>query len=190
MKTFIALFIVLAAVFGVCFLVDKVFTKLFRGKTQHSTGKAVKVNKKFGSIGLILIALGLAGAFAGFGLNWLLFVAGLVLIAVGAGLVIYYMSFGIYYDEDSFILSTFGKKSITYQFGGITGQQLYTSAAGIIIELYLPGEASVQLQPGMTGVDAFMNHAFAAWVKQTGRTQEECDFYDPDNSCWFPPVNE
>ena len=75
------------------------------------------------------------------------------------------------------------------QFGDITGQQLYTSAAGVIVELYLAGGASVQLQPGMTGVDAFMNHAFAAWLKQTGKTQEECDFYDPDNSCWFPPAN-
>lgn len=189
MKPYIALLIVIAAVFGICFLADKVFTKLFRGKVQHNTGKAVKLNKKFGSVGLILAVLGLAGVFTGFRQNWLLFCGGWILVVVGIGLVVYYMSFGVYYDADSFILSTFGKKSVTYQFGDITGQQLYTSAAGVIVELYLTGGASVQLQPGMTGVDAFMNHAFAAWLKQTGKTQEECDFYDPDNSCWFPPAN-
>lgn len=189
MKPYIALLIVLAVVFGVCFLVDKIFTKLFRGKTQHNTGKAVKLNKKFGSIGLILAVMGLAGVFTGFQQNWLLFIGGWVLIVVGIGLVIYYLSFGVYYDEESFIVSTFGKRSITYRFADITGQQLYTSAAGILIELYLHGGGSVQLQPGMTGVDAFMNHAFMAWLKQTGKSREECGFYDPDNSCWFPPVN-
>ena len=26
------------------------------------------------------------------------------------------------------------------------------------------------------------------WLEQTGRRQEDCGFYDPANSCWFPPV--
>lgn len=190
MAPFIALIIVVGIVFGLCWLIDKGFTRVFRGKVQHSTGKAVRLNKKFGSIGLIVAVLGTAGIFTGIPDNWMLIAGGSLLVLVGTGLVVYYMTFGIYYDADSFILSTFGKSSSTYRFADISAQQLYTSAAGILIELYLCDGRSVQLQPGMTGVDAFMDHAFAAWLRQTGRTRESCDFHDPANSCWFPPVHE
>ena len=44
-----------------------------------------------------------------------------------------------------------------------------------------------QVHTGMTNMYAFMDHAFHAWLQQTGRTQEMCTWYDPDNSCWFPP---
>lgn len=189
MGPFIALIIVMAAVFGICYLIDKGFTKLFRGKVQHNTGKSVRLNKKFGSIGLIVAVVGVAGIFAGIAENWLLTVGGCLLVVVGIGLIVYYMSFGVYYDHDSFILSTFGKKCATYYFRDITSQQLYTSGAGTLIELYLRDGRTLQLQPGMTGVDHFMDHAFSAWLQQTGRKIENCDFYDPDNSCWFPPVN-
>ena len=188
MGPYIALVIVIGIVFGICYLVDKGFTRLFRGKAQHNTGKSVRLNKKFGSIGLIVAVVGVGGLFAGLGSNWLLFAGGWVLILVGFGLVVYYMSFGIYYDADSFIYSSFTSRSTVYKFSQITGQQLYTSAAGVLIELYLDDGKTVQLQPGMTGVDAFMDHAFAAWLQQAGKTVEGCDFYDPANSCWFPPV--
>lgn len=188
MGPYIALVIVIGIVFGICYLVDKSFTRLFRGKVQHNTGKSVRLNKKFGSIGLIVAVVGIGGLFAGFASNWLLFAGGCVLILVGFGLVVYYMSFGIYYDADSFIYSSFTSRSTIYKFAQITGQQLYTSAAGTLIELYLQDGKTVQLQPGMIGVDAFMDHAFSAWLQQTGKTAEECDFYDPANSCWFPPV--
>ena len=56
--------------------------------------------------------------------------------------------------------------------------------------LYLRDGKTLQLQPGMTGVGCFMKCAFAGWLEQTGRKLEDCDFYDPDNSCWFPPMGE
>ena len=28
------------------------------------------------------------------------------------------------------------------------------------------------------------------WLAQTGKRKEDCDFYDPDNSCWFPPAEQ
>ena len=57
-----------------------------------------------------------------------------------------------------------------------------------LIELYLSDGRAVQVQGTMEGAYAFMDHAFSAWLKQTGRTREDCPFYDPQNSCWFPPV--
>lgn len=188
MAPYISLAIVVAAVFGICFLADKGFTRLFRGKAQHMTGLSVRLNKKFGSIGLIMAVVGIAGIFAGFSGNWLLLAGGCVLLVVGIGLVVYYLSFGIFYDGDSFVYSTFGKKSVIYHYRDIASQHLFTSAAGILIELHLHDGRAIQLQPGMIGVDAFMDKAFAGWLVQTGKTREDCAFHDPANSCWFPPV--
>lgn len=190
MGPIIALIVVMAAVFGVCFLVDKGFTKLFRSKAQHASGKSVRLNKKFGSIGLIVAVLGTGAIFAGFNQNWALAIGGAVLVLLGVGMIVYYMSFGVYYDQDSFILTTFGRKTVTYRFADITSQQLYVVATGVLIELYLRDGKTLQLQPGMTGVGCFMKSAFAGWLEQTGRKLEDCDFYDPDNSCWFPPAAE
>lgn len=188
MRQYIALTILILVILGICYGVDKLFSRLFRGKAQHSTGKSVRLNKRFASIGLIAAVLGLAAAFTGFSKNWLLFGGGIVLVAVGAGLVVYYMTFGVYYDDDSFILSGFGRKSAIYSFRDIQGQLLYTSTAGVLIELHLTDGRTFQLQPGMIGVDAFMDQAFAGWLRLTGRRLEDCEFHNPEQSCWFPPV--
>ena len=125
----------------------------------------------------------------GHSIGWgALFVGGWLLLLVGGGLVVYYMSFGIYYDSDSFIWSTFGKKSVTYRYADIQSQQLYTSAAGILVELHLSDGRALQLQPSMSGVPCFIKAASAGWMTQMNKTPDECEFYDPDNSCWFPPA--
>ena len=185
---YVAVILVAALVFGVCFLIDKGFTKLFRSQAQHMSGKAVRLNKKYGSIGLIVAVLGIAALLAGLSDGWLMVAAGCLLIAVGVGLVVYYMTFGVFYDSDSFILTTFGKASTTYSYKDIQCQQLYNNQGHALIELHLSDGRAVQLQAGMEGVYDFLDHAFAVWLVQTGRTREDCPFYDPDNSCWFPPV--
>ena len=45
---YLAVIIFAALVFGLCFLVDKGFTKLFRNQAQHHSGQAVRLNKKYG----------------------------------------------------------------------------------------------------------------------------------------------
>ena len=50
--------ILAAAVFGLCYVLDKGFTKLFRGKQQHKSGLAVKHNKRAALFGLVLAVLG------------------------------------------------------------------------------------------------------------------------------------
>ena len=187
---YLAVIIVAAVVFGVCFLIDKAFIKLFRSQAQHFSGMSVRLSKRYGSIGLILAVLGIAAVFLGFnGEDGLvLSVGGGVLIAVGIGLVVYYMTFGVFYDANSFILTRFGKPSITYMYKDIQSQQLYNNQGHTLIEIYLKDGNTLQLQSTMTGVYSFMDHAFCAWCRQTGRKEEDCKFHDPDNSCWFPPV--
>lgn len=189
MKEYIAVILVAAAVFGIYFLVDKGFTRLFRNQSQHHSGKAVRLSKRYGSIGLILAVFGIGVLFAGLPDNWLFIASSILISAVGVGLVVYYMTFGVFYDEDSFVLTTFGKKSTTYHYKNIVGQQLYvTTGGGVVIEVYLQDGRTFQLQSTMKGVYDFMDKAFYAWLRQTGKRQEDCEFYDPQNSCWFPPV--
>lgn len=183
-----AFILIIAGVFLLCFLVDKGFSKLFRGKVQHQSGKSVKLSKRYGSIGLVMFAFGVAAVFMGLNNGeWVLAAGAALLVFGGIALVIAYMSFGIYYDEDSFILSRFGKAEQTYYFKDIRSQQLYLASGNVVVELHMADGSHFQVHTGMTGMDRFMDDAFAVWLQQNGRTLETCTWYDVDNSCWFPP---
>ena len=188
MGPWIALLIVAAAVFGVCFLVDKGFQKVFRGKVQHASGLSVKLNKRYGAFGVILIAVGMAALFAGLNGTMILLICGPIVALMGVGLVVYYLSFGIYYDRDSFVYSSFGKKSRTYRYNQIEGQMLYAINGGNIIELHMTDGKAVSLQSSMIGVYPFLDKAFEGWCHQKSIDPANCDFYDKENSCWFPNV--
>ena len=108
---------------------------------------------------------------------------------MGIGLIVYYLTFGVYYDDNSFILASFGKKSETYSFRDIKEQRLYTVTGGSsVVELHLTDGRALSLHSTMEGTYPFLDHAFYAWCRQTGRNPEECDFHDPSKSCWFPGV--
>ena len=188
MDSWIAVLIVCAVVFAICFLVDKGFTKLFRGKAQHATGLSVRLNKRYGAFGAILFVLGLGALFAGMPDVKILLICGPIVSAMGVGLVVYYMNFGIYYDRDSFIYSSFGKKSVTYRYNQIQGQMLYAINGGNVIELHMTDGNAVSLQSSMIGAYPFLDAAFDGWCRQRNVDPAECDFHDPDNSCWFPNV--
>ena len=184
----ISVALVVAAVFGLCYLVDKGFTKIFRGKVQHQSGKSVRLSKRYGSIGIIMFAFGTAAVFMGINNSeWVLVGGASLLVLGGIALMTYYMSFGIYYDEDSLIYSNFGKASMTYYFKDIRFQQLYLASGNVVLELHLEDGSHFQIHTGMTGMYQFVEHAFQVWLEKTGRTVEDCPWYDPDNSCWFPP---
>ena len=180
--------ILLAAVvtFGLCWLLDKGFTKKFRSAPQQKTGLSVRLNKHYGGAGVVLMVLGVAALFTDFG--WIMIAGGCLLILTGFGFVIWYMTFGVYYDAESFLVCSFGKQGRTYCFRDITSQQLFNSSGNVVIELYMNDGTALQLHTGMEQVYPFLDHAFAAWCRQKGLRQEDCKFHDPANSCWFPPV--
>ncbi len=178
----IPVLMIVALVFGVCYLVDKGFTKLFRSKAEHRSGLSVRPSKRYASIGLIAIALGVGSMLAIPQEGWVMGAAGGVILLLGICLVVYYMTFGIYYDDDGFLYCTFGRKGRTYRYGQIQSQNLY----GTAIELYLEDGNTVQLQLAMTGVFPFMDKAFHGWLRQTERQKEACTWYEPENGKWFP----
>lgn len=183
--------LVAVAVFGLCFLVDKGFSKTFRNQVQHKTGLSVRLSKRYALFGLFLTVLGILGICVGVTDGMLMLWGGVIVLLMGIGLITYYMTFGIFYDADSFILTTFGKKSTVCSFGDIRSQRLYLVQGGsVIVELHMADGRSVSLQSTMEGMYPFLDHAFAAWCRLSGRDPESCDFHDPSQSLWFPGEEE
>ena len=189
--TVFLILLIAAVVFGLCFAVDKAFTKLFRSKAQHRSGMAVRANKRYGLFGVILSVLGIMAICVGIADGSVLLWGGIIVLIMGICLAVYYLSFGLFYDGETFLLSRFGKKDITYRFDQIQGQKLYLVQGGnVIIELHMADGGTVSLQSTMDGVYPFLDTAFAAWCLQTGRDPQSCQFHDPSQSLWFPTVEE
>ena len=185
-----AILLVAAVVFGVCYLADKGFSKIFRGAKQHQSGLAVRPSKKYGAFGLILVVVGLGALFNGLDGDKVLLVGGALVILMGIGLTVYYLTTGLFYDEDSFLYTSMGKKSLTYAYRDIQSQQLYNAQGNLVVELYMTDGKSVTVHGNLTGAFDFLDKAFYGWCSQRGITPEDCEFHDPANSCWIPPTSE
>ena len=182
--------LVIVLTFALCFAVDKGYTKLFRSKKQHQSGLSMRQNKRYGSMGIVLVAMGIAAMIASAG-NLALLIGGGILMVVGVGLVIFFLSFGIYYDEDGFLLESFGKKPVEYRYSDILHQQLYVVQGGShIIELHMVDGSAVQIVTTMPQYHQFLSYAFAQWCRQKGIAEENCPYYDPANNSWFPAKEE
>lgn len=187
---YVSLLIVCAAVFGLCFLVDKGFAKLFRNHREHKSGLAVRHNKKVMAFGVIAVAIGVAAFFSAGRGGLIFYIGGGVLCLLGVFLIVLYTTFGIFYAEETFLVTTFGKKSTVYSYGDIRTQQLYNNMGKLLIELHMTDGRTVQLQSGMEGAYPFMDKAFSGWLRQKGLERAQCSFYDPQNCRWFPETEE
>ena len=144
---FLFVIVVAAATFGVCFLADKGFTKLFRNQSQHYSGLSVRLNKKYAVAGTVLGVMGIGAIVTGVTENKALLVGGIIVTLLGVVLILYYMTFGIFYDKESFLYTSFGKKSLTYRYSQICGQQLYIIQGGnIVVELHMNDGKALQVQ--------------------------------------------
>ena len=187
---FMVFLLAAAAVFGICYLVDKRFTAAFRSKAQHRSGLAVRVSKMYGIMGTALCILGVLAIMAGIR-NILLLAGGVIVLAMGAAMAAYYLTKGIFYDGESFLISGLGKKTITHAYKDIREQRLYIVQGGnVIIELHMHDGTAVSLTSNMEGVYPFLDTAFAGWCLQTGRDPQSCSFHDPSNHWWFPHEEE
>ena len=158
-----------AVVFALCRLVDKGFQKLFRNKAEHLSGLAVRVNKRYGVFGIILSAIGIAAMVSGSGSDKVLLWGGLIVLVLGVSFAVYYLSFGIFYGEDSFLVSSLGRKSDSYRYSDIVGQKLYLITGGnVVVELQMSSGKTVSLQSTMDGVYPFLDAAFSGchWEKK------------------------
>ena len=181
-----AIILVAVGTFLLCWLLDKGFQKAFRSAPQHMSGKSVRLNKYNGLAGVILVLLGIVAML--FGGEIIMLVGGGIVLLMGIGFMIRYMGFGVFYDEDSFLVMSAGKKNREYRYNQIKSQQLYRNGGHILVELHMTDGTAVQVQSNMVGVYPFLDTAFTGWCHQKGMDPASCDFHDPDNSCWFPTV--
>ena len=184
--------LVAAATFGVMFLLDRGLTKLLRSRTQHRSGTAVRLKKHFGILSLALMILGALGVINGL-LEWnlTLLLGGAVILPGGAVLGIYYLTHGIFYDDDSFLYVSFGNRSREYRYADIKAQKLYEIQGGsLLVELHMTDGSAVSVQGTMEGAPAFLDKAAHARMRQLGLNSHECDWFDEDKGQWFPPVEE
>lgn len=179
--------LVAAATFGLCFLFDKGFQKTFRNKSQHRSGLSVRLNKMYSIAGVLLAFLGICAVMTGITDGSILLYGGVLVLLVGLGLCVYHLSFGIFYDEDTFVYTAFGKKEVTYRFSDIRMQQLYVITGGsIIVELHMADGKAVSVHTTMNGAYPFLDAAFNSWCRQKGIDPGSCPFHDPTNHLWFP----
>jgi hypothetical protein len=181
--------IILVAVvtFGICYLFDKGFQKYFRNKKQHRSGLAVRLPKVYSIAGVLLSVLGAIAVINGIAEHNILLYGGLLVLLLGVCLCIYHLSFGIFYDEDSFVHTTFGKKDVTYRYSDILGQKLYVITGGsIVVELHMADGNTVSVQSTMNGAYPFLDAAFAGWCRLKAIDPQACEFHDPANHLWFP----
>lgn len=189
--TFLLIVLFAAAVFGLCWLVDQGFSRSFRSKAQHQSGLAVRVNKRYGVFGVGLSVLGVLAICVGITGGLALLIGGIVVLMMGLSLSVYYLTHGIFYDGETFLVASLRKQDRVYRYGDIQEQKLYLVQGGsIIIELYMKDGTSVSLPSSMDGVYLFLDTAFAGWCLQKGIDPQSCDFHDPSKSWWFPHEEE
>lgn len=183
----IVVILVAAATFGLCYLFDKGFQKLFRSKVQHRSGLSVRLNKMYSIIGVGLAFLGICSVVTGITQASALLYGGILVLILGIFLCVYHLSCGIFYDADSFVYTSFGKKEVAYRFSDIRAQKLYAITGGsLVVELHMTGGKTVSVQTTMTGAYPFLDAAFSGWCRQKGIAPESCEFHDPANHLWFP----
>lgn len=183
--------LVAAIIFGICYAVDKAFTKAFRSKAQHRSGMAVRANKRYGIFGVVLSVLGVLAITIGITDGPVLLWGGVIVLLMGVCLALHYLTYGIFYDGESFLVTRITKKNREYRFEQIQSQTLYIIQGGSVsIDLQMDDGTTVSIQTTMDGVYHFLDTAFAGWCLQKHISPEDCGFYDPSKSWWFPHGEE
>ena len=184
--------LVIAATFGAMYLMDKGLTRLFRSREQHRSGTAVRLKKHYGILSLAMIILGVLGILTFFfDGNVILLLGGVLVAPGGAALGIYYLTHGIFYDDDSFLYVTFGNNAREYRYADIQGQKLYEIQGGtLLVELHMRDGRAVSVQFSMEGAPSFLDKAAHARMRQLGLNSHECSWFDESQGRWFPPVEE
>lgn len=187
-----AYLLIAAATFGMMFLLDRGLTKLFRSRRQHRSGTAVRLKKHYGILSLALMILGILGIVTWFSdKNLILLVGGILVLPGGAVLGIYYLTHGIFYDDEGFLYTAFGRRSDEYRYADIRAQKLYEIQGGtLLVELHMENGKAVSVQTTMEGAPAFLDKAAHARMRQLGLNSHECPWFDESQGRWFPPVED
>ena len=178
--------LLIAVIFGLVALVDFVFGKLFPKAKVKKTEKAVRAPRYSFIVGILIVFLGIMGLLFYTEADVFLRIGMVIAMVMGLYMAVNYISFGIFYDDETFTYRTLTKKAVTFRYADITGQRSFLARSGLNVTL-LAGETEVPLNGSMQGVADFMNHAFFAWCRQKG-LDPDAQEYDPRTLRYFPEV--
>ena len=159
--------LLIAVIFGLIALIDKLFQKLFPKPEVMKSGNVVRMPRYSFILGLII------SFFAIVGLLYLPFEEKLlwwgcwVVLLMGAYLLVNFWRFGIFYDDDGFLYRSLFRKAKKYSYKDIRSQQSILARSGVNTTLYV-AEDALQLYSAMQGLGDFLSKAFYRWCDETG----------------------
>ncbi len=178
-----------AAVFGLCWAVDRLLQKLFPKDERQRSGKAVRLPRRSSILGVGLSFVAVAMEIRFFeALEWYMHLAAILVLIVGIFLLVQYFSFSIYYDDEGFTYRDLRRKATSHRYGDILGQRSLLTKAGVNTVLCLP-DCEIPLYSAMQGAGEFLHHAFYLWCEATN-TDPETVKNNPTYMTWFPEPGE
>lgn len=176
--------LLIAVIFGLVALVDLVLGKLFPKSKTRQQGKAVRAPRYSFILGILITLLCIIGLLFYTDADPFLRGGMISAMVLGIYMVVNYIRFGIFYDDEGFEYRTLTKQSRYYRYGDITGQRSFLARSGLNVSLLAKGD-EIPLNGAMQGVAEFMSHAFFAWCRETERNPDAMEF-DPSTLSYFP----
>ncbi len=180
---YVFLLLFCGAVFGLCFLVDKLIQRL---RKKQAPPKTVRQPRRAIIIGTIMLVAGI-GLLLFLNMTWGL-VGGIVITLLGAVLLASYFLFSVHYDDEGFTCRTL-KATQRYLYNQIRGEQAIATRSGITVILFV-GDTTVEFSEAMQGVQKFLSHAYYARCRQMGIAPDLCPPPAPRELVWFPEPPE
>ena len=189
MTKYILYILLIAVIFGIIALLDKLAKAIFPG-LRGDDGKAVVRQPRYAPIlGLLFALLGLVCLlWVPMGEETLLWCGGLVALLIGVYVLVSFLRFGIFYDEEGFTFRTLTKAAKTYRYTDITGQRSFVAKSGLNTTLYVGGD-EIPLNGSMQGISAFLRKAFYRWCEARGLDPDSVQT-DPATLTYFPEPDE
>lgn len=182
---YVILLAFMAAVFGICFLVDR----LIKHFIPQDDRKAVRLPRKSAIFGILLTFVAFAAPLMFWEqLEWYIRIGCGIVLLMGVFLLVQYFSFSIRYDEEGFTYRTLGKKAMTCRYEDILGQKSLLTRSGVNATLYTK-QGEVPIYSAQVGVQDFLKTAFAAWCRETGTDPESVE-NNPSYLVYFPEPQE
>lgn len=178
---YVIVLLFMAAVFGLCFLVDRLCRRLFPADPR----KAVRLPRRSVIFGVLLTFLGFTAwlvywpQFA-----WYLRVSSILVLVMGVFLLVQYFSFSIRYDEEGFEYRTLGKKAMTCHYDEILGQESLLTRSGVHSTLYTK-QGELPIYTALVGLPEFLKTAFSHWCEAKGIDPDTVE-NNPQYLTYFP----
>ncbi len=182
---YILYILLIAVIFGLIALGDKLLQLIFPKNITEKQGKAVRLPRYSLILGVLLSVLAVVLLlFLPENTEVFLRIGAVIVLLMGLYLLVNFWRFAIFYDDEQFIYRTLTRKARTYRYSDIEGQRSFLAKSGLNTTLYAAGD-EIQLYSAMQELSDFLNKAFFRWCAQTG-TDPDAVENNPAMLVFFP----